>query len=225
MGSGVPVEVRIGQGFEDIVESIRSAKKRVWVVTPWLSPEYARLLVEKASEGVDVRVYTTDDPLPAHRRALRELVEERRVVVRPASRSMRLLALALVALGVPALLAAAPLGVLLLVAAAAVYRLGMERYSVSYIPRLGEGRLAVFQREAGRAIHAKVYVIDGRAAVGSVNLTESGVRDNVECLAWIDDPQVVERVAAELESLEERLRLRKAPLDAVLREALPARRR
>ncbi len=39
---------------------IRNARRRLWIVSPYISREYAELLVEKAHQGVDVRVVTCD---------------------------------------------------------------------------------------------------------------------------------------------------------------------
>ncbi|RLF23944.1 MAG: hypothetical protein DRN15_04310 [Thermoprotei archaeon] len=54
------VESKAGMGIgEEIIESIRDAKERVWVCTPFISIKYAKLLAEKASEGLDVRIITS----------------------------------------------------------------------------------------------------------------------------------------------------------------------
>ncbi|NPA96392.1 MAG: hypothetical protein GXO32_02170 [Crenarchaeota archaeon] len=39
---------------------IRNARRRLWIVSPYISREYAEILVEKARQGVDVRVVTCD---------------------------------------------------------------------------------------------------------------------------------------------------------------------
>ncbi len=41
---------------------LRGARRRLWVCSPYLSPEYTRLLAGKAREGVDVRLVTSDAP-------------------------------------------------------------------------------------------------------------------------------------------------------------------
>lgn len=63
---------RIGRVIEP---ALRRAGRRLWVATPFLSPEYARLLVEKAGAGVDVRLVTSDSP--ENREALRILRRSR----------------------------------------------------------------------------------------------------------------------------------------------------
>ncbi len=50
-----------GRDCGKIIEPlIRGAKRRLWIVSPYISREYAEILVEKARQGVDVRVVTCD---------------------------------------------------------------------------------------------------------------------------------------------------------------------
>jgi len=66
------VEVGVGRGMEDsLVERFRRAERRLWVVSPWVSKEYVSVLLEAKARGVDVRLITTDDLIPVHRKALR----------------------------------------------------------------------------------------------------------------------------------------------------------
>ncbi len=54
--------MKFGQGIgRDIVEKIRRAKNRIWVVSPFISERYAKLLKSKYEEGVDVRVITVSN--------------------------------------------------------------------------------------------------------------------------------------------------------------------
>ena len=52
-----------GRDAGRIIEPLlRDAQRRIWVSSPYISPEYAALLVEKHRRGVDVRVVTSDAP-------------------------------------------------------------------------------------------------------------------------------------------------------------------
>ena len=54
--------MKIGQGIgKEVVERIMSAKRRVWVISPFISSKYSEILASKIDEGVDVRVITTSD--------------------------------------------------------------------------------------------------------------------------------------------------------------------
>lgn len=51
------IEVSIGKAVGHVFEDLLiSAKRRLWVVSPWISPEYADLILKKKAEGVDVQV-------------------------------------------------------------------------------------------------------------------------------------------------------------------------
>ncbi len=52
----------IGQGIgKEVIEKIQSAKHRVWIVSPFISSKYSKILASKLNEGVDVRVITMSD--------------------------------------------------------------------------------------------------------------------------------------------------------------------
>jgi phosphatidylserine/phosphatidylglycerophosphate/cardiolipin synthase-like enzyme len=221
--SSANINVRIGRGFRDLVEEIQSARKRVWVMSPWISPEYAQLLVRKASEGVDVRVFTTDDlGNRSHVSGLMELIEARRVVIRPASPLARRLGFVLFLLGLVAVFIVLPAGVLMMIAGAAIYLMwGRDKFGIRYFSKVGEGRLVIYHSEPLNMVHAKIYVVDDHAAVGSVNFTRSGVESNFECLVKIRDPLVVEEIVNRLGSLGNDPELREVPVDKIGWEILP----
>ncbi|MBA7501440.1 Cardiolipin synthase A [subsurface metagenome] len=68
------VEVSIGKAVGHIFEDLLiSAKKRLWVISPWIAPEYAELAVKKKRDGVDVQIVTTDHPI--NNAAIKKLLE------------------------------------------------------------------------------------------------------------------------------------------------------
>jgi len=70
----VSIEVRCSKGLRDFVlESIYSSR-RVFIVSPWISRETAKILVDLASRGVEVGLITTNDPLPSHVKGLTTLI-------------------------------------------------------------------------------------------------------------------------------------------------------
>lgn len=65
-------QIYTGRDCGKIVEPLlQKAKKRIWVATPYISEEYASLLVLKAKEGVNVRILTVD--LSENRKAIAQL--------------------------------------------------------------------------------------------------------------------------------------------------------
>lgn len=89
-------QIYTGRDCGKIVEPLlQKARKRIWVATPYISEEYASLLVLKAREGVDVRVLTVD--LSENRKAIAQLRQGVQRQVR-LQRSMPLLVIAILAL-------------------------------------------------------------------------------------------------------------------------------
>lgn len=177
------MDVRIGRGVGLLIEqALRSAKKRIIVVSPWISEEYALLLRQKAESGVDVRLVVSR---PSESEgALKHLM---RWNLRPEYAVLLLLALFILtasllsSLIIPALMG----GVLLLLSLFLI----LHRSP------------AVDLRTPEPFIHAKVYVADGRAYLSSANLTRAGLHENVEFVVEVDDPQLVERIVRDLEAL------------------------
>jgi len=60
------------------VNDLLMAERYVYVVSRWISPEYARRLVDKARAGVEVRVLTSDDREKNHQEALKLLLDSLR---------------------------------------------------------------------------------------------------------------------------------------------------
>jgi len=99
--------LKIGRGIgRDIINRIKSAKNRIWIVSPFISEKYAELLKSKCEEGADVRVIT------------------------------------------------------------------MSRINFNHV------------RRPRKLAHAKIYVIDDSGFYGSMNLTENGVNENYEIIAY-----------------------------------------
>jgi len=56
------VKWSFGKGIgQDVVARIKFAKNRVWIISPFISEDYARLLGSKAEDGVDVRIITASE--------------------------------------------------------------------------------------------------------------------------------------------------------------------
>lgn len=59
-------------------------------------------------------------------------------------------------------------------------------------------------------LHAKIYAIDGRHAIcGSINLTDSGMKNNIESLILFNEVDVVKRIEEGFMKLWDELRIEK----------------
>ncbi len=217
--------VHIGEGVgEKLYADIENAREEVKVVSPYLSVGYLKTLARLERRGVRVTLVTSTDYESAissegdRREAGRLLVLQRRHTRRRTARLKRVglpvsvlvalagLLMALITFGSPA--SAPPqaltLGLALLglsvVAAVALSALRAHYYTYESVFE----RLRVWDgRSSGApALHAKLYVVDGRVAyLGSANFTVSGLRHNHECLAELEDPEEVGRISREIEAL------------------------
>ncbi len=129
-------EVGVGKHVEPL---LRGATRRIWICSPWIDLEYAKLLVEKARQGVDVRIVTSDDVNNKGTIEMLNMSKEASV------RENVALNLALKTLSAP-------------------------------LP------------------HAKIYVIDDVALVGSANLTEAGMWRNLELAIVLREPDLVKEI-------------------------------
>jgi predicted transcriptional regulator len=60
------IEVKCGKGLRDFVLGDVYSSKRVIIVSPWISEETAKMLMDLSSRGVEVSLITTNDPLSSH---------------------------------------------------------------------------------------------------------------------------------------------------------------
>lgn len=220
----------LGRGAGDvIIKAIEGAREKILISSPWISEEYARLLMRKALEGVKVFVMTTDlsdnegriflspekygeeEERAASYEVARLRFAERHARASAARDSALLAALAVLALAVALYLRlyvsiALPLAAAFVASAALAAALRLRRASSirrqlvaaeAELERLAK-RLAVERDKIRRNlsvlvvpsskafVHAKLYVVDGRAWAGSANLTKSGMENNYEVLVEVD---------------------------------------
>jgi phosphatidylserine/phosphatidylglycerophosphate/cardiolipin synthase-like enzyme len=177
-------EVRVGEDAGPLLlDFLRAARRRLFIVSPWLSPACADMALRKQREGVSTVIVTTNDGNENHRLALSRLVERRKRVVAPRRWGLLAPGAALFLGGLCLLPLAGPPSLLLLAAGGILCWAGRGRTEQRLIPLVD--RLVLYLEEE-RPLHAKVYVVDDRVAVGSANFTVSGLRRNVECVAFAD---------------------------------------
>lgn len=70
-------EIQISRGVGSTLEDfLRSADERLWIVSPWISPEYAEFIVSKKNDGLDVQLATSLES--SNRGAFQKLIEKRK---------------------------------------------------------------------------------------------------------------------------------------------------
>jgi phosphatidylserine/phosphatidylglycerophosphate/cardiolipin synthase-like enzyme len=177
-------EVRVGEDAGPLLlDFLRAARRRLLIVSPWLSPACADMALRKQREGVSTVIVTTNEGGRDHQLALSRLVKRRKRAVAPRRWGLLAPGAALFLGGLCSLPLAGPPSLLLLAAGGILCRAGRgrtERYLAPLVDRL------VLYLEEERPLHAKVYVADDMVAVGSANFTVSGLRRNIECVAFAD---------------------------------------
>jgi hypothetical protein len=160
-----------------VLPSLHAASRSLDIVSPYLSPEYAQLLLSKAKSGVVVRLVTSDSNGRRHQQALRMLGQPTGAYSLD-RRFWRFFGLALLS-GICGVVLGNGVGILLLtfsliVAVAALAKnLAKKRSSIA--------QLFVKVVPSTRLVHVKLYVIDGQIAfTGSANLTYYGMNKNIE---------------------------------------------
>jgi len=192
--------VDVGLG-EFLVSRLRSAKRRLWVVSPQISPEFVKLLLEAKSRGVDVRLVTTNHGGPRHWEALRSLIAEQRLLASPVRLLVNRLSALLIIAGILISLTLGPYWLLMSFFGLLAFMSSRNAYRIRYVPKIGEGKLAVYRSRQDAMVHARLYLVDDTLGIGSPHLTAAGVKKNLEALCWISDPDVVERIAEQIEGM------------------------
>ncbi len=197
------LEVSVGKAVGHILEDhLISAKKRLWIISPWISPEYADLALKKSEEGVDVQIVTTNDyGNNKHRQSLTKLFEEKMETFQEGRLGFKVMAIILTFFGLLLAGAISSIMIVILIIVPFIYRSKITRTRYYCVPKIGEDKMIVYDRY-NRFTHSKFYIIDNIGAVGSANLTRSGLWKNVEVLVIMKDKKIVFKLGETFQTLK-----------------------
>ncbi len=207
-----------GNGIE-ILNTIKEAKSSVKVVSPYLSPDYIKELVELSKKGIDVTLITCDNIERdlkysdfKHEDIIRqEKIEDKKskslkstlYVISFILFMITLISLSLIvinpALGfIPVLLFIITLFIL-------ISAWIINDYKYKYYPIF---KLKVFDSKSGinpqstNLIHAKIFLIDDEILyLGSANFTYSAFKTHYETVIKILDQKAIQEVNKEIENI------------------------
>ena len=176
-------QVECGQGLYDFIIPKLYKAKEAYIISPWLSPETARLIISLVNHGTKVHLITTSDTSNrSHTSAMRLLgtSQDTRGAVLGTGILLIIISITLTALSPLALILLAP-------GAWLIYR-GSRGGSRRVHPNL---TIRVVNN-----LHAKVIIIpeNGLVGIGSANLTSHGLHSNLECWAWVRDSELASRL-------------------------------
>jgi phosphatidylserine/phosphatidylglycerophosphate/cardiolipin synthase-like enzyme len=204
---------------ERIQESIHNAKKSITIVSPYLTPDYVDMLLQKQAEGVSIKLLTGTDLTSRYKRdkAYRKLIRQTTIINNDRlDRRNRLTLLSTtiiilsIILGLLGVFTEAILMVFWLSAFIAapilVFALKMKYTHYEYKPQFEMGIIiSPYEENLGELqyfVHSKIYVIDESIAfMGSVNFTEMGFVGNYECWTRINHKSSVDAIQDEVNRL------------------------
>jgi phosphatidylserine/phosphatidylglycerophosphate/cardiolipin synthase-like enzyme len=199
-----------GRGVgNQLTEAVNKAENRIWVVTPWISKKYAKQLVKKHDNGVDVKLMTTDDlGNSAQKKSLNYLIDTWKEEkgqdlswLRKTGYGLILGGLALAALAQ----SPAPTLISVLGAGAAGYGHVMDDFrKVTKIQKNMAFQMFNGDYHSHSSLtHSKIYILDDQVFVGSANFTEHGLWQNIEVMFQFQDEELKEEARDIFDSIDQ----------------------
>jgi len=177
------LQAECGVGLHDFIVPRLYRAREAYIISPWLSPETARLIINLVNRGVKIHLITTGDTSNrSHVSAMRLLGTSQgsRGAVLATGILLIIIGITFTVLSPIALALLAP-GVLLVIR-------GLGRRA-----RQVHGNLTV---RIIKNLHAKAIIIPetGLVGIGSANLTSHGLHSNLECWVWVRDSELASRI-------------------------------
>jgi phosphatidylserine/phosphatidylglycerophosphate/cardiolipin synthase-like enzyme len=194
----VVMTLKCGRGVGDVILGELDSASQAIIITPWLSPETARLLTSLAKNGARITLVTTDDTEnQSHVKALPmlyETVEEKK----PGNRAVAITGASLLVISIATIMITTVIGVLGILAGIVLLVLGLPRTKQV---RKSPIDLVILPKTTN--LHAKLVIIPekGLVGVGSANMTSSGLHNNIECWVWLSGESYVREALAFAEGL------------------------
>ncbi|MFA6022738.1 MAG: phospholipase D-like domain-containing protein [Candidatus Pacearchaeota archaeon] len=200
---------------KEIHEKIKTAKKSVKIVSPYLSPNYIKDLISLHKKGIKITLVTCDNiEINSYSDfKISDLVKTEKVEDNKLKKSLLKWFIWLFVGAVISVVIALVLPILIILAGilfiASIISLVSSflilGYSFKYEPIF---RIKVFDSTTGKnprsteLIHSKIFVIDDEIAfLGSTNFTYSGFKTHYETTIKVEDKSAVQDISAEVEKL------------------------
>ena len=213
--ANVRIDHKIG---EFLLPQFRDAKKRLWIMSPWISEEYMELALGKKVAGVDVRVMTSNDYVPGQKEAISKLIESHQRVARPERKDLKYTGIGLVVGGLVLIPVTAGVSLIISFVGLVLFLLGRESQQTYWVSKLGDGNLKIFESSPYKSVHAKVYIADDFIAIGSANLTGNGTKRNIEGMVSMYGEELATQVCEMMSGISQNLNLREVPYDTLGRD-------
>jgi len=146
-----------------------------------------------------VHLVTTNDPLPSHVKGLTTLISVEKRLKKPGKPRLARAGLYMLIVGGLLGIVLPPLGAILSIARLSLYLRYRPAFEEHYYPRISE--LIVTSSK----LHAKIVLTESAVGLGSLNFTEAGLTENIECFAWIREPSIYNKVFEDVNALKSTL--------------------
>ena len=180
MREGLALEC--GVGLHDFIVPRLYRAREAYIISPWISPETARLIINLVNHGTKIHLITTNDTTnKSHVSAMRLLGTGQ------GSRGSLAIGALLIIVGI-ALTVLTPITLVLLAPGVLLVIKGSRVKA-----RQVHANLTV---RVIKNLHAKAIVIPeiGLVGIGSANLTSHGLHFNLECWVWVVDGELASRI-------------------------------
>jgi phosphatidylserine/phosphatidylglycerophosphate/cardiolipin synthase-like enzyme len=181
--------LKCGRGVGDVILGELNGASQAIIITPWLSPETARLLTSLAKNGARITLVTTDDTEnQSHVKALPMLYETVVEKKKPGNRAVVITGAILLVISIATIMITTVIGVLGILAGIVLLVLGLPRTR-----RVMRSPIDLVILPKTTNLHAKLVIIPEKnlVGVGSANMTSSGLHNNIECWTWLGGEDAV----------------------------------
>jgi len=193
------IKISFGRAVGHILEDlIGSAKQRIYIVSPWVSPKYAELLLKKKEKGCDVFLVTTNDISNSqHLHSLKILLEKN--VEAPKFRKYLKHFFALSVLFMLFGIFLPFFFILSIFMFVVSFYLFFQKEKVNFSFKIP---MIVYNKD-NDFTHSKLYILDDIAVISSANFTESGLWKNIEEIVVFSDKQTVDEIVGIFNRMKE----------------------
>jgi phosphatidylserine/phosphatidylglycerophosphate/cardiolipin synthase-like enzyme len=193
------IKIKIDRRLKDFIfQEILNSKKLI-IISPWISEETAKSLLDLTSKNIDITLITTNDSSEFHKRGLKNLISIERKIRKEGNDILAKLGILLSIFGI--LLALINLlGIVLFILGFFLFLKFRTIFEEIYFPKIKD---LIITKER---LHAKLILTEKLIGIGSPNFTHSGLISNIESFAWIEDEEAYDKILDEIKKLVEKLK-------------------
>ena len=201
-----------------ILNAIKNAKESVKIVSPYLSPDYVKELINLSEKGILITLITCDEveinsysdfrhsDIIKKKRIENQEAKEKKRAVKKYSMIFLLASLPFFMISVLSLLFIyLALLIIAISLASMIYSYFIKEYSYEYYPIF---RLKVFDSKSGESprstnlIHSKIFLVDNKILfLGSANFTYSAFKTHYETIIKVEDLLAINNINQEIENI------------------------